>query len=177
MHKQPQNNQEQKLKNGLKTILAKGGLDLHQALIQQLSTELHVSVLECAAALLMLNKPHLYRNNTKPVQAVINTKAAVVQKAKQKLVRYRLDIGRKHQIVSDEIKKVLVEVSGVDEMRIGQMDIRHHYTLVDLPDGMSADIFQLLSETEVNKQCLNIKRVKSQRRFQRRIHNKSSSKT
>ena len=83
-------------------------------------------------------------------------------------VRYRLDVGRKHQASLDEIENVLVEVSGVDRKRIGRLDIRNYYTLVDLPDGMPADIFQLLSETEIQRQKLNIKRIKFQNRFHRK---------
>ena len=109
-------------------------------------------------------------------QQAINANNSVEQLpalTQQKLVRYRLDIGRKHQASVDEIRKVLVEVSGVDKKRIGNVDIRNFYTLVDLPDGMTADIFQLLSETEVNQQRLNIKRVKYQRRFHRRNNRKA----
>jgi len=46
--------------------------------------------------------------------------------------------------------------------------------LVDLPVGMPADIFQLLSEVEINQRKLNLKRVKYQPRFYRR-NNKPQS--
>jgi hypothetical protein len=75
-------------------------------------------------------------------------------------VRYRLDVGSQHQIDQEQLLEVLIEESGVDRKRIAKLDIRDTYTLVDLPDGMPADIFQLLSEATVNGYLLSIKRVK-----------------
>lgn len=152
---------EEKLKNNLKTILDQEDLKSHQELITHLSAELGVSILEYAAALSFLNQ-HGEQYTAKKTTAL--TKAL----PKVKFVRYRLDVGRKHLVSIDEIKNVLIEVSGVDKMRIGRLDIRNYHTLVDLPDGMPADIFQLLAETELRQQKLNIKRVKFQNRFHRK---------
>jgi len=164
---------EESLKKSLKTLLSHNELKLHRQLLERLSKEMHVSVLDCAAALSLLTQQGIFAKD-KP--GATNRSAQLEQLAvssKQKLVRYRLDIGRKHKVSLDEIRKVLVEVSGVDKKGIGHIDIRNFYTLVDLPDGMTADIFQLLSETEVNEQRLNIKRVKYQRRFHRRSNKKT----
>jgi len=164
---------EKDLINTLKYLLVNEELQLHQQLVERLSKELHISVVQCAAALSLLNQPEFFSNGKKQQADDANKQAEkLFEPAKQKLVRYRLDIGRKHQVSLDEIRKVLVDVSGVDKMRIGNVDIRNFHTLVDLPDGMTADIFQLLSETEVNQQRLNIKRVKYQRRFHRRNNRK-----
>ncbi len=165
-------NKEEQLKNSLKAVIAKEELLLHQQLIRRLSAELKVSFLDCAAALSILNQPDLVLENKK--QADRNAEKIKAEKvaAKQKLVRYRLDIGRKHSVSEDHLKNALIEVSGVDRNRIGRLDIRNYYTLVDLPDGMPADIFQLLSEVEICKRKLNLKRVKYQPRFYRRNNKK-----
>ena len=163
------NSKEEKLKNKLKTILNQEDLKLHQELITHLSVELGVSILDCAAALSFLNQHDKSQDTVKKRTDLAKT----IPKAKS--VRYRLDIGQKHQVSLDEIKNVLVEVSGVDKIRIGRLDIRSHYTLVDLPDGMPADIFQLLSETELHRQKLNIKRVKFQNRFHRKNNKRHNS--
>ena len=170
-------NKEEKLKNRLQTLLAQEDLSQYQELVKRLSTELQISVLDCAAALLLFDQPDLYANNNNEnlSKSTINADLIPVF-PKLKLVRYRLDIGKKHLVSLDEIKSVLVEVSGVDWKQIGRLDVRNYYTLVDLPDGMPADIFQLLSETEINRQRLNIKRVKYQRRFKQRNHKKISPK-
>ena len=156
------NSKEDKLKNNLKTILDQEDLTAHQELISHLSAELGVSILDCAAALSFLNQHNKNQYTVKKITGL--TEGA----SKPKFVRYRLDVGRKHQASLDEIENVLVEVSGVDRKRIGRLDIRNYYTLVDLPDGMPADIFQLLSETEIQRQKLNIKRIKFQNRFHRK---------
>lgn len=155
------------LKDSLKTLLIEQDLEPHQAFILSLSEQLGVSVLEVSAALLQHNKVNIALNihsdeecqteQIKPEIAVVNNK--------YKRVRYRLEVGRKHQILLEEIKNVLIEVSGVEKKQIGRVDVRHHYTLVDLPYGMPADVFQLLSETEIQQQKLNIKRIKTHRRY------------
>lgn len=171
-----QNNfsKDETLKNSLRTILDQEELGEYQDLVKHLSTELQISYLDCAAALSLLNQRNLSpkkQGSEKSYNKNKNSELLPVF-AKQKLVKYRLDIGRKHQVSLNEVKNVLVEVSGVDRMRIGKLDIRNYYTLVELPDGMPADIFQLLSETEFNQQKLNIKRIKYQRKFYRRSDNK-----
>jgi len=165
---------EESLKKSIQRVLVQEDLLQHQKLVERLSKELGISSSEYAAALSFLKHPDLYpksQNNNKQDDAEKLVES--VSMMKQKQVRYRLDIGRKHQVTFVEIKNMLVDVSGVDKNRIGSIDIRNYYTLVDLPDGMTADIFQLLSETEMNQQRLNIKRMKYQRRFHRRATKKS----
>ena len=157
------------LKNCLKSIIADGDLSSYQQAVRQLSNDLQVSVLDCAAALLLFIRPESVdlkaeseplsedRNTDRPIDSIVT-----------KSVRYRMEIGRMHDVLLEEIKTVLVEVSGVEYNRIGRIEIRNHYTLVDLPDGMPADIFQLLSETTIREQKLSLKRIKLQRRTQRR---------
>ncbi|MFK5948661.1 MAG: DbpA RNA binding domain-containing protein [Methylococcales bacterium] len=160
-------NTKEQLKQHLKPLLAKQEFALHKELINSISDELQISILDCAAALSLLNYSQLLLTD----QANKIDRANTVSKAvlpKQKLVRYRLDIGRKHLVSVDEIKTILIEVSGVDKNRIGRLDMRNYYSLVDLPDGMPADIFQLLADEEINQHKLNIKRVKYQARFYRR---------
>lgn len=163
---------ETQLKQSIDALLKHQDLSLHQSLINRLSSELGISTLECAAALSLLNQPTLYAAKAfdKKEASTIDVNSGLHPPTlpKQRVVRYRLDIGSKHQVQMDEIKMVLVEVSGVDKKRITRVDIRNHYTLIDLPEGMTADIFQLLSETEIKNKKLNIKRVKFHRRFQRR---------
>ncbi len=170
MHKK--NHKEVVLINHLKSVLTKQDLKQHQAFILNLAEQLDVSVLEIAAALLAHNKVSIpaYQNNRESAAEEKSKKAEESEsiplpQTKQKRVRYRLEIGRKHQILLDEVKDTLVEIAGVDRNQIGRIDVRNHYTLVELPYGMPADIFQLLSETELHNQKLNIKRVKQHRRY------------
>jgi hypothetical protein len=80
-----------------------------------------------------------------------------------KLVCYRLAVGHRHQIIAEELKKVLIEESGVDHKNIANIDIQDLYTLIELPDAMPPDIFQHLKSVEINGQKLDIRRVKNRR--------------
>ncbi len=160
-------NTKEQLKQHLKPLLVKQEFVLHKELINSISDELQISVLECAAALSLLNHPQLVlTEHARKINGADTIPAVALPK--QRLVRYRLDIGRKHLVSVEEIKTTLIEVSGVDKNRIGKVDIRNYYSLIDLPDGMPADIFQLLADEEINQYKLNIKRVKYQSRFYRR---------
>lgn len=160
----------EELKNCLKLIIADGELSSHQQVIRQLSSDLQISILDCAAALLLFLRSE-YLDLKAEIEPLSEDKKNIDQSftsVKPKSVRYRMEVGRMHDVLLEEIKTVLVEVSGVEYNRIGRIEIRNHYTLVDLPDGMPADIFQLLSETEISRQKLSLKRIKLQRRTQRR---------
>lgn len=174
MQIQQMNSKEEELKKDLTSLFAKPEFVLHQQLIKRLSAALQVTELDCAAALSLLNHADVVTGGKG--EAILDFEENLPVLPKQKSVRYRLDVGRKHAASMDEIKKVLIEVSGVDKKRIGRLDIRNFYTLVDLPVGMPADIFQLLSEVEINQRKLNLKRVKYQPRFYRRNNKPQTTK-
>lgn len=147
------------LEKRLEQIIGEQNLASQRDLIQGMAARLDASLLDCAAALLYLSQP-LINSQSKtsdiPSREVIN--------ASYRFVRYRLDVGSQHNVIKEQIQAVLIEESGVDKKRIGRIDIRHNYTLVELPDGMPADIFQLLSEATIGDRKLAIKRVKPNRR-------------
>ena len=86
---------------------------------------------------------------------------AVIAPPSIKMVRYRLDVGSKHQVTSEELKKILIEESGVDKNNINNINIQGDYTLVELPDEMPQDIFLHLKSVEIKQRKLDIKRVKA----------------
>lgn len=153
----------EKLQKRLEQILSQEHLTAQRSVIQQLSGELNVDAADCAAALLYISQPHLFENKREQPESPPSRPNAVKQ-YNHKNVRYRLDVGSKHQIDQEQLLAVLIEESGVDRKRIARLDIRDTYTLVDLPDGMPADIFQLLSEATVNGHLLSIKRLKPNRK-------------
>lgn len=153
----------EKLKKRLQLVLAQENLQAHRQVVQQINTELGIDPTDCATALLYIGQPHLFQNAAE--QEITSDSLPPVFKAPNyRNVRYRLDVGKNHQIDHEQLLATLIEESGVDRKRIARIDIRDSYTLVDLPDGMPADIFQLLSEATVQGHPLNIKRVKPNRR-------------
>jgi len=171
---QQKHGKEEKLKNSLKRIAGQEDLKHQRELISRFSSELDISILDCAAALLFLKQPDLSFSTNHNKQSKNEIKSELAESfLKIKRVKYRLDVGKTHKVSLDKITSVLVEVAGVDNKCIGKLDIRNHYTLVELPEGMPADVFQLLSETEIQDQRLNIKRIK----YHRRNSKKRRSKT
>lgn len=153
----------EKLKKRLQQVLAQENLQAHRQVIQQINTDLDIDPIDCAATLLYISQPHLFQVAAEP--EIARAPLPPVFKAPNyRNVRYRLDVGKNHRIDQEQLLAILVEESGVDRKRIARIDMRDSYTLVDLPDGMPADIFQLLSEATVQGHPLNIKRIKPNRR-------------
>ena len=150
-------NPAEPLKNRLQQILSRQNLETQRAQIDILSTGLGVDSLACAAALLHLLQA--LENPAPPAetpQLPANTAVAAI-----KMVRYRLDVGSNHQITLEQLKKVLIEESGVDKNNINNVNIHNLYTLIELPDEMPPDIFQHLKTVEINQHKLDIRRVKT----------------
>jgi hypothetical protein len=183
--------EEEQLKLKLQDILRSQNLQAQRALLTTLAGEMAVDVLDCGAALLYIIRQvddapafsaHDRVISPLPVPALVDTfsgatannsrPSADIYKLEPvssigyvlpavKMVRYRLDIGKKHQLTVNELKKVLVEESGVDKNNINNVMIHGQYTLIELPDEMPQDIFQHLKTVEINSQKLNIKRLKT----------------
>lgn len=142
-------------------------LGAERACLQQLCAASGIDLTDCAAALLRMlqNQSAAVPLSTPAAQRKTAIRQAVPQTIK--LVRYRLDVGRRHQVSAEILKKVLVEESGVDPKNIANIDIQETFTLIELPDEMPPDIFQHLKSVEINRQKLDIRRVKN-RRFNKR---------
>ena len=157
------NTKEQPLKNRLQQILNSENLEVQRALVNAIATELGVDSLTCAAALVYLTQA---TENLSPPSPPAQQKTAPQLPVKNaatgiKMVRYRLDVGNKHKITLDQLKKVLIEESGVDKNNINNINIQTLYTLIELPDEMPPDIFQHLKSVEINQHKLDIRRVKT----------------
>ncbi|CAD6880874.1 Cold-shock DEAD-box protein A [Methylomonas albis] len=151
---------EDKFKRRLQRIVIEEDLAMQRDLIQRTAAELDIDLLSCAAALVYLSQPNLYPALKQQPKLLVPLPQSRGSHPGFKMVRYRLAVGSQHQISREDIQAVLIEESGVDKKRIGRIDIRDTHTLVELPDGMPADIFQLLTEVAIGPHRLNIKRVK-----------------
>ncbi len=165
-------NKEEPLKNRLQHIINSKNIDSQREFISTLTAELQIDIVTCAAALMYLT------------QTIENTLPPTCQEDKKtefqlptdnsplilKMVRYRLDVGSKHRITLEQLKKVLIEESGVDKKNIHNVNIQHLYTLLELPDEMPPDIFQHLKLVEINQQKLDIRRVKARNKKRGNIH-------
>jgi len=149
------------LKNQLQQVLNSTDLEANRALIRTLCSELNIDSLTCAAALLTL-VPAIKHELLLPPQAAPTatlTKSTVATGIK--LIRYRLDVGSKQLVTADQLRKLLIEESGVDKNNINNIHIHSLYTLLELPDEMPPDIFLHLKTVEINQHKLDIRRVKT----------------
>lgn len=154
------------LRKKLQEIVSENDFSSYRTWVKTVSTELNIDFLDCAAALAYYCQSGLQKHIDRPEK----TRSDIVKIPKPatevKMVRYRLDIGKKHKVSMDELKNMLVDETGVERKLIGYIDIHNHYTLIRLPEGMPADVFSYLRSLEINKQALNIKRIRGNRTSQ-----------
>lgn len=162
-HLTPQNGIKKRLKEQIKNIVVSQNLETRRRLVKAIAAELKISVLDCAAALSMLTD-HASAEETLASPASVtllpDARPSPIAQPIIRLVRYRLDLGNQHNLDITELKKVLVEESGVDIKNIANVRIQDTYTLIDLPDEMPQEIFHHLKSVEINGQKLDIRRVK-----------------
>ena len=135
-------NKDTPLKNRLLKILAVENLETQRNFIKTITHELEIDSLSCAAALI-----YLTQQLEAPTSKDKNVDGQLPTKNKSftiKMVRYRLNVGSDHSITTEQLKKALIEESGVDKNNINNINIQRTYTLIELPDEMPPDIFQHL---------------------------------
>ena len=72
--------------------------------------------------------------------------------------RFRIEVGRAHQVKPGNIVGAIANEAGLDGEHIGHIDIREDHSLVDLPKGMPGEIFAGLKQTRVCGRALAISR-------------------
>ncbi|HTY50869.1 MAG TPA: DEAD/DEAH box helicase [Steroidobacteraceae bacterium] len=76
-----------------------------------------------------------------------------------RMERFRIEVGHAHGVQPGNIVGAIANEAGVDGRHIGHIDIREDHSLVDLPVGMPADIFEELQQVRVRGVPLAISRV------------------
>lgn len=159
-----QNAQKKLLKDQVQGICVLQNLGVQRRLVEAVAAELNITVLDCAAALVHLNKANTQNITLGKIsspQSVNERPTPNNSVSNIRLVRYRLNVGHQHKVTLDEIKTVLVEESGVDIKNIANLRIQDTFTLIDLPDEMPQEIFHHLKTVAINAQKLDIRRVKA----------------
>jgi ATP-dependent RNA helicase DeaD len=73
---------------------------------------------------------------------------------------YRLDVGRRDNVEPGSIVGAIANEGGIEGRYINNITIKDTFTLVDLPNGMPADIFAHLQKTRVKGRPLNMREWK-----------------
>ena len=71
---------------------------------------------------------------------------------------YRIEVGASHGVKPANIVGAIANEAGLDSKHIGRVDIQDEHSLVDLPEGMPAEIFRHLKKVWVSGQQLRITR-------------------
>lgn len=170
-----------KFKQRITDTLASEDTGLYSQLIEQYQQEHNVPALEIAAALaqllqgespfLLQNKPQnkADRNWSKEESAPrkkpahgererLSRKTGQVKDNKpgEGMIRYRLEVGKAHNVKPGNIVGAIANEAGIDSQYIGRISIYDDYSLVDLPEDMPRDIFNKLKKVWVSGQQLNI---------------------
>jgi len=72
---------------------------------------------------------------------------------------FRIEVGHVHGVKPGNIVGAIANEAGLDSQYIGRVDIHDDHSLVDLPDGMPAEIFKHLKKVWVSGQQLRITRA------------------
>ncbi len=70
---------------------------------------------------------------------------------------YRVEVGHEHGVKPGNIIGAIANEAGLESGFIGRLSIRGEYSLIDLPDGMPAEVFKHLQKVWVSQQQLRIK--------------------
>lgn len=175
-------------KQGITDILAEGDLDFMQGVLSQYQQEHDVPPLEIAAALatlalgdqpLLLDKTldselqkapkkerdrqssrrgERHENDERPKRPA---KRRTKGEAPEGMERFRIEVGRDHEVEPRNIVGAIANEAGLDAEHIGHIDIQSDYSLIDLPLGMPKDLFKDLKKVWVSGRQLQITRLNS----------------
>jgi ATP-dependent RNA helicase DeaD len=70
--------------------------------------------------------------------------------------RYRIEVGRHHNVTPKEIVGAIANEGGIDGRQIGQIDLFGEFSTVELPE-LPGDVLQTLKRTRVRQRPLNIR--------------------
>jgi ATP-dependent RNA helicase DeaD len=69
---------------------------------------------------------------------------------------YRLEVGHDHGVKPGNIIGAIANEGNIESQYIGRLSIRGHYSLIDLPEGMPAEVFGHLKKVWVSGQQMKI---------------------
>jgi len=173
-----------KFKDQISETLAQGGLEQFQSLIEDFEREQNIPAIEIAAALakiargdvpLLLDKSRekgWHEDGKAPARAERPERAERPDRAersfpkKERVPResepgmqtYRIEVGYQHGVKPGNIVGAIANEGGIDSKYIGRIEIFDDFTVLDMPDDLSADTLSTLAGVRVAGQFLRISR-------------------
>ncbi|UGQ46894.1 DEAD/DEAH box helicase [Massilia endophytica] len=170
-----------KFKDQIGATLAEGGLEQFQSLIEEFERERNIPAIEIAAALakmargnvpLLLDKkretgwhedgkrPEKAERTERPERAErsMPKKERVPRESEPGMQTYRIEVGYQHGVKPGNIVGAIANEGGIDSKYIGRIEIYDDFTVLDMPDDLSADTLSTLAGIRVAGQALRISR-------------------
>ena len=164
-----------KFKQNISDTLAADDLQLYREILEQYQFEYNTPALEIAAALAKLYRGDkaLLLKKEAPVKAAVdfsddrqprqknrkdsrNRSERKLNPLEPGMQRYRIEVGHMHQVKPGNIVGAIANEADIESKHIGRISIFDEYSVVDLPEGMPAEIFQHLKNTHVAGRKLRI---------------------
>ncbi len=178
-----------KFKQRITDTLANEDLGMFAQMIEQYQQEHNVPAEEIAAAIAQMlqgDTPFLLQNKPKskasqkrakddwdrddrPQRTKRSQKQGARPARKESLPeegmdRYRIEVGHNHDVLPGNIVGAIANEAGMDSQYIGRINIYEDHSLVDLPEGMPKEVFNLLKNVWVSGQKLKISRLAKERK-------------
>jgi ATP-dependent RNA helicase DeaD len=178
-----------RFKQRITDTLANEDLGLFEQMIEQYQQEHNVPAQEIAAAiahLLQGDTPFLLQNKSKAKAKQKRTRedwdssdrpernkrphkrddrsAKKISPPEEGMDRYRIEVGHDHDVQPGNIVGAIANEAGMDSRYIGRINIFDDHSLVDLPEGMPKEVFNLLKNVWVSGQKLKISRLTKERK-------------
>lgn len=177
-----------KFKDQITETLAAGELELFTSLVEDYEREKNVPACEIAAALakmarggvpLLLDKPKReawteerpargdrFERNERPdrrprterERSDFPRKERVFRPADAGMQTFRIEVGYEHGVKPGNIVGAIANEANLDSKNIGRIEIFDDYSVLDLPDNLSADVLEQLKTVRVAGQALRIRR-------------------
>jgi ATP-dependent RNA helicase DeaD len=147
-------------KQQITDTIANTDIKFFEGLITEYQEETQVSATVIAASLAKL----LHTENNFLLSQAQQKNAAAGQDSYNKkmaanLETYRIEVGKEHGIQVGDILHVIESIANIDRQYIGQITLRSQFSLIDLPGGMTKDVFQLLKKAEICDKKLKITKL------------------
>lgn len=144
--------------------LAKGDMGLFPKLLESYIRDHDVPAVEVAAALasLLQGDTPLLLEGDLPTPGPAKGKGKEYKKQdplRPGMERFQIEVGHMHGVQPGNVVGAIANEAGLDNQHIGRVNIFNEYTLVDLPEGMPPEVFQLLKRVMVCGRKLRITRV------------------
>jgi ATP-dependent RNA helicase DeaD len=167
-----------KFKQRITDTLATEDSGLFSQLVEQYQEEHNVPALEIAAALAQLlqgDTPLLLQNKPqRKADRNWDKEERKPHKGRERpsrneaplergMERFRIEVGHNHDVQPGNIVGAIANEAGIDGEYIGRVNIHDDYSLIDLPEDMPDNTFNILKKTRLSGHPLKISRIENKR--------------